>query len=141
LHKRYRQDLLEFVAKAAEGASFTLASSEEAPKLHRLLRRKRMRNTFSHGALSGEEQEQEKSNANDLLLPVRPASFQVLPSTPVKDVHMLFITLHLPAVIVSSRGRLVGMISREKLKKALGDRHHFVFIRNSCKQLLKRCFD
>lgn len=38
----------------------------------------------------------------------------MLPSTPLAEVHMLFITLRLQEVLVSSQGRLAGIITREK---------------------------
>eukprot|EP01087_Luapelamoeba_hula_P017055 TRINITY_DN5337_c0_g1_i2.p1 TRINITY_DN5337_c0_g1~~TRINITY_DN5337_c0_g1_i2.p1 ORF type:complete len:1058 (+),score=157.48 TRINITY_DN5337_c0_g1_i2:278-3175(+) len=53
---------------------------------------------------------------------IRPASFQVLPTTPLMEVHMLFIMLRLQQLIVSDHGRLKGLIFRERLKRVIGDK-------------------
>jgi len=42
---------------------------------------------------------------------------------------MLFITLRLQEVIVSEQGKLQGMISRDKMKRVIGFKQHFVHIR------------
>jgi len=54
---------------------------------------------------------------------------KVLPTTPLSEVHMLFITLRLQEVIVSEQGKLQGMISRDKMKRVIGVKQHFVHIR------------
>eukprot|EP01087_Luapelamoeba_hula_P010179 TRINITY_DN2684_c0_g1_i3.p1 TRINITY_DN2684_c0_g1~~TRINITY_DN2684_c0_g1_i3.p1 ORF type:complete len:1307 (-),score=230.75 TRINITY_DN2684_c0_g1_i3:67-3987(-) len=66
---------------------------------------------------------------------IRRPPFQIFPTTSMEDVHMLFIMLRLPEAIVVDKGRLVGIVSRDGLKRTVGNRNHFVFLR----RLATRC--
>ncbi|KAL6073000.1 Chloride channel protein 2 [Balamuthia mandrillaris] len=68
-------------------------------------------------------------------LPVKPAPVQLLVSTPLPHVHMLFITLRLSEAFVTEKGSFLGVVTRTDLKHTVGA-HQFAISR--MKRYLRR---
>ena len=54
------------------------------------------------------------------VLPIKPATVQLFTSTPLANCQMLFITLHLSDAFVTSNSKLIGTITRDNLRMAIG---------------------
>lgn len=54
------------------------------------------------------------------VLPIKPATVQLFASTPLANCQMLFITLRLSDAFVTSNSKLVGIVTRNDLRMAIG---------------------
>src|SRR5690606_13050141 len=59
---------------------------------------------------------------NRRVLPIKPATVQLFASTPLANCQMLFITLRLSDAFVTSNSKLVGIVTRNDLRMAIGQR-------------------
>jgi len=91
----------------------------QIPKEHKS-RSKRDVSTKKKAAPTPEEGKGDVDEARDYTpMPTSSPPIQLLKSTPLPHIHMLFITLRLNEAFVTDKGRLVGIVYRESIKNVV----------------------